>query len=326
MRKLEDEDPQAPYCLERAGSEIQIQAHGSSQLEVLTRLISQRFGYDVSFSGGSVAYKETIRSAVEGVGHYEPLRHYAEVHVLIEPLERGEGIQFASDCPEDSLDRNWQRLILTHFEEKQHLGVLTGSPLTDVRYTLVAGRAHIKHTEGGDFRQATYRAIRQGVRSAESILLEPYYDYELELPSECVGRAISDLQRMSAEFSAPESLGEVSVITGSAPVSELSGYQSEVIGYTRGRGRLTCTVAGYRECHNAEEVIAAKGYNCDEDTENSADSIFCAHGGGFLVKWNEVPDHMHLPFRQKAASDEETPEVQNVRAARYVEKWSQMRN
>ena len=320
MRKLEDEDPQLHIVWSEQLREIQIQLMGAVQLEVLTRLISQRFGYDVSFTGGSVAYKETIRSAVEGVGHYEPLRHYAEVHVLIEPLERGEGIQFASDCPEDSLDRNWQRLILTHFEEKQHLGVLTGSPLTDVRYTLVAGRAHIKHTEGGDFRQATYRAIRQGVRSAESILLEPYYDYELELPSECVGRAISDLQRMSAEFSAPESLGEVSVITGSAPVSELSGYQSEVIGYTRGRGRLTCTVAGYRECHNAEEVIAAEGYNCDEDTENSADSIFCAHGGGFLVKWNEVPDHMHLPFRQNAASDEETPEVQNDRAARYVEK------
>lgn len=319
MRKLEDEDPQLHILWNEQLREIQIQLMGAVQLEVLTQVILQRYGYEVSFEDGAVAYKETIREAVEGVGHYEPLRHYAEVHVLIEPLERGSGIKYRTLCSEDVLDKNWQRLILTHFEEKEHLGVLTGSPVTDVMYTLVAGRAHVKHTEGGDFRQATYRAIRQGLRSAESILLEPYYEYELELPSEYVGRAIADLQHMSAEFSAPDTVGEVSVITGIAPVSELNGYQSELIGYTKGRGKLSCTVIGYRECHNAEEVIGKYAYNCDEDTENSADSIFCSHGGGFLVKWNEVPDHMHLPYHLEKKSEDEPEEVRVGKARRFVE-------
>lgn len=319
MRKLEDEDPQLHILWNEQLREIQIQLMGAVQLEVLTQVILQRYGYEVSFEDGAVAYKETIREAVEGVGHYEPLRHYAEVHVLIEPLERGSGIKYRTLCSEDDLDKNWQRLILTHFEEKEHLGVLTGSPVTDVMYTLVAGRAHVKHTEGGDFRQATYRAIRQGLRSAESILLEPYYEYELELPSEYVGRAIADLQHMSAEFSAPDTVGEVSVITGIAPVSELNGYQSELIGYTKGRGKLSCTVIGYRECHNAEEVIGEYAYNCDEDTENSADSIFCSHGGGFLVKWNEVPDHMHLPYHLEKKSEDEPEEVRVGKARRFVE-------
>lgn len=319
MRKLEDEDPQLHILWNEQLREIQIQLMGAVQLEVLTQVILQRYGYEVRFEDGAVAYKETIRETVEGVGHYEPLRHYAEVHVLIEPLERGSGIKYRTLCSEDDLDKNWQRLILTHFDEKEHLGVLTGSPVTDVMYTLVAGRAHVKHTEGGDFRQATYRAIRQGLRSAESILLEPYYEYELELPSEYVGRAIADLQHMSAEFSAPDTVGEVSVITGIAPVSELNGYQSELIGYTKGRGKLSCTVIGYRECHNAEEVIGKYAYNCDEDTENSADSIFCSHGGGFLVKWNEVPDHMHLPYYLEKKSEDEPEEVRVGKARRFVE-------
>ncbi len=319
MRRLEDEDPQLHILWNEQLGEIQIQLMGAVQLEVLTQVISSRFGYDVQFMDGAVAYKETIREPVEGVGHYEPLRHYAEVHVLIEPLERGSGIKYAALCSEDELDKNWQRLILTHFKEKAHLGVLTGSPLTDVKYTLVAGKAHVKHTEGGDFRQATYRAIRQGLRSAENILLEPYYEYELELPSEYVGRAISDLQHMTAEFNAPETVGDMSVITGTGPVSELNGYQSELIGYTKGRGKLSCTVIGYRECHNAEQVISEYGYDCDKDVENSADSIFCSHGGGFLVKWDEVPQHMHLPYYLNRKSDDEPETEKRAKAHRFVE-------
>ncbi|MBO5104979.1 MAG: NYN domain-containing protein, partial [Ruminococcus sp.] len=234
-------------------------------------------------------------NTVEGVGHYEPLKHYAEVHLVLEPLERGSGLKFETSCSEDILNRNWQRLVLTHLEEKIHRGVLTGSLVTDMKITLVSGKAHQKHTEGGDFRQATYRAVRQGLRSAESVLLEPYYDYELEIPSENTGRAISDLQRMSAEFDAPETVGGMSVIRGTAPVSEINGYRSEVIGYTHGRGKLICIADGYRECHNADEVIENINYDCDGDIENSADSVFCSHGAGYVVKWNEVPEHMHLP-------------------------------
>ena len=263
-------------------------------LEVLGRLVRERFGMEVGFGQGSILYRETISSTVEGVGHYEPLRHYAEVHLLLEPGERGSGLRFASACREDDLDRNWQRLILTHLEEKTHPGVLTGSPITDMKITLAAGRAHQKHTEGGDFRQATYRAVRQGLRRAESVLLEPWYDFRLELPSEAVGRAMSDLQRMGGSFAPPETEGDRSVLTGSAPVSEMRGYQMEVTGYTRGRGRLSCSLRGYEPCHNAEEVIAAAGYDCDADLDNPADSVFCAHGAGFLVKWDEVPAHMHL--------------------------------
>lgn len=319
MRRLEDEDPQLHILWNEQVREIHIQLMGAVQLEVLTKLTEERFGYSVTFADGAVAYRETIRSAVEGVGHYEPLRHYAEVHLLIEPLPRGSGLQFESACHEDDLDRNWQRLILTHLEEKQHTGVLTGSPVTDLKFTLASGKAHLKHTEGGDFRQATYRAVRQGLRSAESVLLEPYYSYELEIPTENTGRALADLQRMSAEFEPPRLMGEMSVITGIAPVSELSGYQSEVIAYTRGKGRLSCAVYGYRECHNAEEIISAFGYDCDSDTENSADSIFCSHGAGHLVKWYDVPQYMHLPSCLEP-ENEEDEDVRRSRAARFVEK------
>lgn len=295
IKRLEDEDPQLHVIWNEQLREIHIQLMGAVQLEVLTQLIEQRFGYTVSFEDGAVAYRETIKAPVEGVGHYEPLRHYAEVHLLLEPLERGSGLKLDTICSEDSLDRNWQRLILTHLQEKTHKGVLTGSPITDMRITLASGRAHLKHTEGGDFRQATYRAVRQGLRSAESVILEPYYEYEIELPTECVGRALADLQRMSAEFESPEPIGDSSVIRGYAPVSEINGYQSELIGYTRGRGRISLTLSGYRECHNPEKVIADMSYDCDGDLENSADSVFCSHGAGYVVKWDEVPDKMHLP-------------------------------
>lgn len=317
MRRLEDEDPQLHIVWNEQLREIHIQLMGAVQLEVLAQLTEQKFGYPVSFGSGAVAYKETITAPVEGVGHYEPLRHYAEVHLLLEPLPAGSGMQFGTVCHEDDLDRNWQRLILTHLEEKEHIGVLTGSPITDMKITLAAGRAHLKHTEGGDFRQATYRAIRQGLRSAESMLLEPYFDYELEIPSEYVGRAIADLQHMSAEFNAPEQNGDMSLITGSAPVSEMSDYQAEVTGYTRGRGRLSCVNGGYRPCHNADEVIAAIGYDCDSDVENSADSVFCSHGAGYVVKWNEVPEHMHLPSCLSPEPDEEQS-VKRLRAERFV--------
>ena len=329
MRRLEDEDPKLHIVWNEQLRERHIQLMGAVQLEVLSRVISEKFGYEVTFGSGAVAYKETIAAEAEGVGHYEPLRHYAEVHLLMMPLPAGSGLQFGSDCSEDVLDRSWQRLILTHLEEKPHLGVLTGSPVTDMKITLASGKAHLKHTEGGDFRQATYRAVRQGLRTAGCVLLEPYYDYELEVPSEFVGRAIADLQHMSAEFSTPETAGDMSVIKGSAPVSELSGYQTEMIGYTRGKGRLSCVNAGYRPCHNAEEVIAERAYDCDGDLENSADSVFCSHGAGYVVKWDEVPQHMHLPscltdstaepedakqrrvqrFFERAASDEELMEI-----------------
>lgn len=295
MRRLEDEDPQLHVLWNEQLREIQVQLMGTVQLEVLAQLIQQRFGYDVQFLDGVVAYKETIGNTVEGVGHYEPLRHYAEVHLLMEPLERGEGLQFDVSCSQDMLDTNWQRLIMTHLQEKTHIGALAGMPVTDMKITLVSGKAHLKHTEGGDFRQATYRAVRQGLRQAEKILLEPYYEYELELPTECVGRAIADLQHMCADFGTPETVGEMSVISGIAPVSEMSNYQSELIGYTRGRGRLSLCIGGYRECHNAAEVIASVGYDCDSDINNSSDSVFCSHGAGFIVKWDEVHKKMHLP-------------------------------
>ncbi len=315
MRQLEDTDPQLHIVWNEQLREIHIQLMGAVQIEVLSRLIEEKYGYAVSFGNGAVAYRETIAETVEGVGHYEPLRHYAEVHLLIEPLPRNSGLIFDTTVSEDRLDRNWQRLILTHLEEKTHIGVLTGSPITDMKITLADGKAHIKHTEGGDFRQATYRAVRQGLRSAESILLEPYYDYELEIPSEYVGRAIADLQRMSADFNPPETVGEMSVITGSAPVAEINSYQTEIIGYTKGRGRISCVNSGYRECHNAEEIISSISYDCDGDTENSANSIFCTHGAGMNVKWDEVRNYMHLP------SCLETPaEVREQKVRRFVEK------
>ncbi|MCR5111666.1 MAG: TetM/TetW/TetO/TetS family tetracycline resistance ribosomal protection protein [Ruminococcus sp.] len=320
IRILEDEDPQLHVVWNEQLREIHLQLMGAIQLEVLARIISERFGYDVQFSDGAVAYKETIKNISEGVGHYEPLKHYAEVHLILQPLPRGSGLVFDTSCHQDDLDLNWQRLILTHLEEKAHLGTLTGSPITDVKITLAAGKAHLKHTEGGDFRQATYRAVRNGLRNNECILLEPWYDYELEIPPENVGRAISDLQNMSAEFDAPVTTGEMAVIIGSAPVSEMNSYQEFVVGYTKGRGRLTCTSGGYRECHNAEQVVERIGYDCDGDTENSADSVFCSHGAGFVVKWDEVPRYMHLPSCLGSDDDEAEAEIPTRKAARFVEK------
>ena len=320
MRILEDEDPQLHVIWNEQLREIHIQLMGAVQLEVLSRIISERFGYSVGFADGAVAYKETIKNISEGVGHYEPLKHYAEVHLLLELLPRGSGLVFDTSCHQDDLDLNWQRLILTHLEEKTHVGTLTGSPITDMKITLAAGKAHLKHTEGGDFRQATYRAVRNGLRNNECVLLEPWYDYELEIPAENVGRAISDLQYMSAEFSAPETEGEMSIIKGSAPVSEMNSYQETVTGYTRGRGRLICIAGGYRECHNAEQVIDDIGYDCDGDVENSADSVFCSHGAGFVVKWDEVPKYMHLPSCLEAENNEDEPELRTGKAARFVEK------
>ena len=309
LTQLQEEDPQLRIVWNERLGEIHLQMMGEVQLDVLKRLIWERFGLAVGFGPGSIVYKETIAGPVEGVGHFEPLRHYAEVHLLLEPLPRGAGLQFDSICSEDVLDRNWQRLILTHLEEKEHLGVLTGSPITDMKITLTAGRAHLKHTEGGDFRQATYRAVRQGLRQADSILLEPWYEFRLEVPAEQVGRAMADVQRMGGSFDPPELLGDTSVLTGSVPVAEIRGYAMELAGYTRGKGKLACTLAGYRPCHDAPAVIEQVGYDPERDTENPADSVFCAHGAGYNVKWDEVPAHAHVEsgVRLNEPEEEETP-------------------
>ena len=317
LRELQEEDPQLHIVWNEPLREIHIQLMGEVQLEVLRVLIAQRFGLEVGFGAGSIVYRETIAAPVEGVGHFEPLRHYAEVHLLLEPGPRGSGLQFFSSCGEDMLDRNWQRLILTHLAERSHPGVLTGSPVTDLRITLVAGRAHVKHTEGGDFRQATYRAVRQGLMQAESILLEPWYEFRLELPAEHVGRALSDLQRMTGEVSPPETEGEETVLTGAAPVACLRDYAREVAAYTRGRGRLFCTLRGYAPCHNQAEVVAALGYDSLRDTENPADSVFCAHGAGFTVKWDQVRKYMHVDSGlrlEKAEEEEATPAARRAPA------------
>ncbi|MBO4836619.1 MAG: TetM/TetW/TetO/TetS family tetracycline resistance ribosomal protection protein, partial [Clostridia bacterium] len=295
LRTLEEEDPQLHVLWSGEKREIRVQLMGEVQLEVLTRLLRDRFSLNVGFGEGSILYRETIGAPAEGIGHYEPLRHYAEVHLLLEPAPPGSGLHFASACPEDDLDRSWQRLILTHLMEKQHLGVLTGSPITDIRITLIAGRAHLKHTEGGDFRQATYRAVRQGLMQAPGILLEPWYDVRLELPQDCLGRAMNDLTRMGGSFAPAESAGEEYVLTGSAPVAALRGYAREVVAYTRGRGRLLCTLRGYAPCREQDSVVAAIGYDPERDTDNPADSVFCSHGAGYIVKWDQVKDHMHLP-------------------------------
>ena len=267
---------------------------GEVQLEILQTVIRERFGFPVEFGAGSIVYKETIAAPVIGVGHYEALRHYSEVHLLLEPAPRGSGLQFESLCSEDVLDRNWQRLVMTHLEEKVHRGVLTGSPITDIKISLLTGRAHVKHTEGGDFRQATYRAVRQGLRKAKSVLLEPWYQFRLELPTEYVGRAMTDLQRLHGTTAPPETEGEMSVLAGRAPVACLRDYPTEVTAYTQGRGRLICTLAGYEPCHNADEVIASIGYDCDRDLENPCDSVFCSHGAGYVVPWDEVDEKKHL--------------------------------
>ena len=315
LTQLQEEDPQLRIVWNERLAEIHLQMMGEVQLDVLKRLIWERFGLAVGFGPGSIVYKETIAGPVEGVGHFEPLRHYAEVHLLLEPLPRGAGLQFDTICSEDVLDRNWQRLILTHLEEKEHLGVLTGSPITDMKITLTAGKAHLKHTEGGDFRQATYRAVRQGLMQADSILLEPWYEFRLEVPAEQVGRVMADVQRMGGSFDPPELLGETSVLTGSVPVAELRGYAMELAGYTRGKGRLACTLAGYRPCHDAPVVIEAMGYDPERDTENPPDSVFCAHGAGYTVKWDEVPAHAHVEsgVRLNEPEPEEQPAPRQTR-------------
>ncbi len=295
MKLLEGEDPQLRVVWSPRLKEIQVQLMGNIQLEILQSLIKERFGISVSFSKGSIIYKETVADTVEGIGHFEPLRHYAEVHLLMKPGKRNSGLVFKTECKEDILDKNWQRLILTHLYEKTHIGALTGSPITDMEIILASGKAHPKHTEGGDFRQATYRAVRQGLRSAQSVLIEPVYDFTLEVPSESIGRAMADIQRMSGSFNPPEALGDCAVLSGSAPVSKMCDYASEVMQYTHGQGKLSCILKGYEPCHNAEEVIAEIGYDCDADTENPCDSVFCSHGAGYNVKWNEVKSRMHLP-------------------------------
>lgn len=304
LKIIENEDPQLNVVWNSRLAEIHIQLMGEIQLEVLKSIIYERFGMKVEFSTGSIIYKETVENTVEGVGHFEPLKHYAEVHLLIKPLKRGSGIIINSRCKEDLLDRNWQRLILTHLHEKTHIGVLTGSPITDVEITLVSGKAHAKHTEGGDFRQATYRAVRQGLRSAKSVLLEPVYEFTLEVPNENIGRAMTDIQRMNGTFSSPESRGDVTVLSGTCPVSEMGSYTKEVMQYTHGKGKLVCILNGYEPCHNAEEVIESIGYDCDADLENPCGSVFCSHGAGYNVPWNEVAQHMHLPSILEPAKED----------------------
>ena len=298
LRQLEQEDPQLHVVWQEALGEIHLQLMGEVQLEILQNLLKTRFGIEAGFDEGGILYKETLTAPVEGFGHYEPLRHYAEVHLLLEPAPRGSGIQLAAACRPDTLDGNWQRLILTHLAERTHPGVLTGAPLTDVKITLTAGRAHLKHTEGGDFRQATYRAVRQGLRTAARdghvALLEPWYNVRLELPAANLGRAMNDLQRMGGQTEPPAQQGDLAVLAGRAPVSELRGYAREVAAYTRGEGRLICTPAGYAPCHNAETVIAAAGYDPDADTENPADSVFCSHGAGTVIRWDEAPARAHV--------------------------------
>ena len=298
LRQLEQEDPQLHVVWQEALGEIHLQLMGEVQLEILQNLLKNRFGIEAGFDEGGILYKETLTAPVEGFGHYEPLRHYAEVHLLLEPAPRGSGIQLAAACRPDTLDGNWQRLILTHLAERTHPGVLTGAPLADVKITLTAGRAHLKHTEGGDFRQATYRAVRQGLRTAARdghvALLEPWYNVRLELPAANLGRAMNDLQRMGGQTEPPAQQGDLAVLAGRAPVSELRGYAREVAAYTRGEGRLICTPAGYAPCHNAETVIAAAGYDPDADTENPADSVFCSHGAGTVIRWDEAPARAHV--------------------------------
>ena len=294
LRVLEDEDPQLRIVWLEQLREIRIQLMGEVQTEVLTDIIRERFDLEVSIDHGGIMYRETIKAPVEGVGHFEPLRHYAEVHLALEPLERGTGLVFDTACSEDVLDRNWQNLILAHLYEKKHLGVLTGSPITDMKITLLAGRAHPKHTEGGDFREAVYRGVRQGLMKAESVLLEPWYAFRIEVPPESIGRAISDIRAMSGSFDTAEGSGGMSAIEGLAPVSEMNGYASELMSYTHGKGRLSCRVDGYYPCHNSESVIAELAYNPEADIQNTPDSVFCAHGAGVNIKWSEVENHMHI--------------------------------
>lgn len=307
LKELEEEEPQLHIVWDERLQEIHAQVMGEVQIEILKRMIWERYQTEVEFGSGKIVYKETIEDCVEGVGHFEPLRHYAEVHLKLEPAERGTGLHFFADCSEDLLDRNWQRLVMTHLEERMHKGVLTGSEITDMKVTLVSGRAHLKHTEGGDFRQATYRALRQGLKKAKSVLLEPVYEFRLELPADKVGRAMADIQKMYGEFQLSDSEGDYSVVTGFAPVSLMRDYQKEVMAYTSGHGRLFCTLKGYMPCHNADEVIEEMNYDSESDLENPTGSVFCAHGAGFIVPWYEVEDYMHLELQtpmQKQVEEE----------------------
>lgn len=313
LRQLEEEEPQMHIVWNEHLNEIQAQLMGEVQTKILQDMIFERFGIPVEFGSGNIVYKETIAGPVEGVGHFEPLRHYAEVHLLLEPGERGSGLQFASSCSEDILDKNWQRLILTHLREKKHKGVLTGSDITDMKITLAAGRAHIKHTEGGDFREATYRAVRQGLNKAQSILLEPFYQFRLEIPRDLAGRAMADIQRMSGSFDPPVIEEDQAVITGMAPVIEMRDYPKEVISYTKGRGRIFCSVKGYEPCHNPEEALEAAGYEADRDTDNPAGSVFCSHGAGFTVEWDKVEEYMHIESVLKKRAADNTQEQPAVR-------------
>lgn len=319
LRQLEEEEPLLHIVWNGTLGEIYAQVMGEVQIEILKSLIKERFGMTVTFDEGNIVYKETILEPVEGIGHFEPLRHYAEVHLLLEPGETGSGLTFATDCSEDVLDRNWQRLILTHLEEREHKGVLLGAPITDMKITLLTGRAHIKHTEGGDFRQATYRAVRQGLRKARSQLLEPYYEFRLEVPSEQVGRSMTDIQKMLGEFDPPKTEGEMTVLTGSAPVVTMRDYQKEVISYTSGRGRLSCTLKGYYPCHNQEEVVEAVGYDPEADLENPTGSVFCAHGAGFVVNWDQVEEYMHVESGWNAPAGQETKPEKPVTAKNWKE-------
>ena len=331
LRQLEEEEPLLHIVWREELQEIHAQLMGEVQLEVFQVLVRERFGVEIAFGPGSIVYKETILEPVEGVGHFEPLRHYAEVHLLLEPLEAGSGLIFDTDCSEDVLDRNWQRLVLTHLEERTHRGVLTGSEITDMKITLVNGRAHLKHTEGGDFRQATYRAVRQGLKMAKSCLLEPMYEYSIELPTELVGRAMTDIQKRFGTVSAPELVGENgsrAILTGTAPVATMQGYPIEVTAYSKGQAKLFCSLQGYAPCHNEEEIIEAIGYDSERDLEQPTASVFCAHGAGFLVEWYEVPEYMHLEsfaVKQKkieGIQERQTQRIQQVREAQASKKQS----
>lgn len=320
LRQLEEEEPELHIVWDEHLQEIQVQIMGEVQIEILQSLIRERFNVEVSFGCGTILYKETIKDVVEGVGHFEPLRHYAEVHLLLEPGEPGSGIQFGINCSEDLLEKNWQHLVLTHLAEKPHRGVLTGSHITDMKITLVSGRAHKKHTEGGDFREATYRAVRQGLKQAESILLEPYYAFQLEVPEKMVGRAMTDIEKMQGTCELTQTDGEMAVLTGNAPVVTMRNYQKEVIAYTKGHGRLFCSLKGYAPCHNSEEVIEKIGYDSERDVDNPTGSVFCAHGAGFLVNWDEVKDYMHLESYLKSQNDETFDEMIQQQGT-YEEEW-----
>ena len=308
LRALEEEEPSLHLVWNALLREIRVQLMGPVQMEILQKLIETRFGLRVSFDAGNIVYLETIAAPVEGVGHYEPLRHYAEVHLLMEPAEPGSGLQFDTMCPTDTLALHWQRLILAHLAEKAHRGVLTGAPVTDIRFTLVSGRAHLKHTEGGDFRQATYRAVRQGLMKAQSVLLEPWYAFRMELPAPGVGRAITDIQRMQGEYDPPETDGDQAVLRGSAPVRLLREYQTELTAYTRGQGRIQLRVSGYRPCREQEQIVRAIGYDPARDLENPASSVFCAHGAGYEVKWQDVDAAAHLPLLRLGGPAQQEPQ------------------